>query len=150
MAVFGPQLSRFNPNFFYWVFIICDLVSLVLQGVGGALSAESLGDSDMGVNLALAGLILQVATLLVFCALYADYLWRLFKSPGFRARTNRENPSWLMSFSTRMKVFYVFEGLAIAMILLRCAFRVSELRKGYTSSNEMLRHEDKFIGLEGV
>ncbi|ROW12749.1 hypothetical protein VMCG_00660 [Cytospora schulzeri] len=150
VTVFGPQLSRFNPKLFYWVFIICDMVSLILQGAGGALSAASSGANKAGVDLALTGLILQVATLVIFCALYVDYLWRLFKSPAFRARANRASPSRIMSFSARMKVFYAFEGLAIVMILLRCAFRVHELSKGYTPSNKVLRHENLFIGLEGV
>lgn len=150
VTVFGPQLSRFNPKLFYWVFILCDMVSLVLQGAGGALSALSSGANKTGVDLALAGLVLQVATLAIFCALYADYLWRLFRSPAFRAKAAREDPSRMVSFSVRMSVFYAFEGLAVVLILLRCAVRVHELSKGYLPSNKMLRHEDMFIGLEGV
>ncbi|KUI54341.1 Sphingoid long-chain base transporter RSB1 [Cytospora mali] len=150
VTVFGPQLSRFNPKLFYWVFIICDIISLALQGAGGALSAISIGENEVGVDIALAGLILQVATLVIFCALYADYLWRFFKSPAFQARTNRPNPSRTVSFIARMKVFYAFEAVAVVLILVRCASRVHELRKGYTPSNKMLRHENLFIGLEGI
>lgn len=126
------------------------MVSLVLQGVGGALSAVSMGHDQTGVGLAITGLILQVVTLVIFCALYVDYLWRLFKSPEFKARIERANPSMLMSMKKRIKVFYAFEGLAVILILLRCAFRVYELSKGYTPSNKMLQHENMFIGLEGV
>ncbi|ROW17761.1 hypothetical protein VPNG_00723 [Cytospora leucostoma] len=150
IIVFGPQFSRFNAKLLYWAFILCDVISLVLQGVGGTLSAMSSGENKAGVQLALAGLASQVATLVIFCALYADYLWRMLRSPSFRARANRPNPSRTMSLTARIKIFYAFEALAIALILMRCAFRVHELRKGYTPWNKMLRHEDLFIGLEGV
>lgn len=141
MTAFGPQLSRFDPRLFYWVFVPCDVVSLVLQGAGGALSSTSLGRSNTGADLALAGLALQVATLVAFCALYADYLLRLFRCPP---------ASRLVPPRARVGVFYAFEGLAVVMVLLRCAFRVHEMSKGYTPGNRMLRREDMYIGLEGV
>lgn len=142
---FGPSFSRFNPALFYWIFIPCDLISLALQAAGGALSSVSSGKNDQGVHLALAGLALQVITLVIFCGLYGDYLWRYFKSEDFRARASTQG-----SFGLRLKVFYASEALAVIAILVRCAFRVHELKKGYNPSNEMLQREELFIGLEGV
>lgn len=145
---FGPSFSRFKPALFYWIFIPCDLISLGLQAAGGALSSLSSGQNDTGVHLALAGLALQVITLVIFCGLYGDYLWRYFKSEEFKARANTQG-SFGLSFGLRLKVFYAFEALAVIAILVRCAFRVHELKKGYNSSNEMLQREGLFIGLEG-
>lgn len=142
---FGPSLSRFNPVLFYWIFIPCDLVSLVLQAAGGALSSVSSGKNSVGVDLALAGLALQVITLVIFCGLYADYIWRYLKSDEFKARASTQK-----TFGLRLKIFFAYEALAVIMILMRCAFRVHELRKGYTPSNEMLKNQELFIGLEGV
>ena len=105
----------------------------------------SSGKDSKGVDLALAGLALQVITLVIFCALYGDYLWRYFKSEEFKARSNTQE-----SFGLRLRLFYASEALAIIMILVRCAFRVHELRKGYRVENEMLHREELFIGLEGV
>ncbi|KAK2605361.1 hypothetical protein N8I77_008200 [Diaporthe amygdali] len=145
ILAFGPSFSRFNPALFYWIFIPCDVVSLVLQAAGGALSSTSSGKNQAGINLALAGLALQVIFLVIFCGLYADYLWRYFQSEEFLARAHTQK-----SFARRLKLFYASEALAVAMILMRCAFRVHELKDGYTQSNQMLRHEELFIGLEGV
>lgn len=142
---FGPSFSRFNPSLFYWIFIPCDIVSLALQAGGGALSSISSGNDSKGVDLALAGLALQVITLVIFCALYGDYLWRYFKSEEFKARASTQE-----SFGLRLRLFYASEALAIVMILVRCAFRVHELKKGYKTDNEMLHREELFIGLEGV
>lgn len=105
----------------------------------------SSGKDSKGVDLALAGLALQVITLVIFCALYGDYLWRYFKSEEFKARASTQE-----SFGLRLRLFYASEALAIVMILVRCAFRVHELQKGYQPENEMLHREELFIGLEGV
>lgn len=142
---FGPSFSRFNPALFYWIFIPCDILSLALQAAGGALSSVSSGRNSKGIDLALAGLALQVITLVIFCALYGDYLWRYFKSEEFKARASTQK-----SFALRLRLFYVSEALAVIAILLRCAFRVHELRKGYLPTNEMLHREELFVGLEGV
>ncbi|SPQ24693.1 6e80bec3-ca3f-4ba2-afb5-8579566786a1 [Thermothielavioides terrestris] len=81
---FSPALSRFNPRLFYSLFIPCDLVSLALQAAGGGLSTSSSGSSQVGVDLALVGLGLQVFTMLLFCGLFADYLIRYARSRGRR------------------------------------------------------------------
>lgn len=142
ITVFAPDLSRCrNTSLFYWIFIPFDLLSLILQGAGGALSALSSGLSHRGVNIALAGLSLQVVTLLVFCALYIDFLWRYYHR---RSSTVTVPPKDARS----MKLFYGFEMLAVVAILARCAFRVHELSDGY--SGPLVGREDLFIGLEGV
>lgn len=142
---FGPSFSRFNPTLFYWIFIPCDIISLALQAGGGALSSVSSGTNSKGVDLALAGLALQVITLVIFCGLYGDYLWRYFKSEQFKDRAKTQE-----SFGVRLRLFYASEAVAVALILMRCAFRVHELRKGYRAENEMIHREELFIGLEGV
>lgn len=142
---FGPAFSRFNPALFYWIFIPCDIISLALQAAGGALSSVSSGKNSKGIDLALAGLALQVITLVIFCALYGDYLWRYFKSDEFKARAGTQR-----SFGLRLRLFYASEALAVVAILLRCAFRVHELKEGYQPENEALHREELFIGLEGV
>ena len=52
----SPVSSRFPPVLFYWVFIPCDVISLILQAAGGAMSASSNGENETGVDIALAGL----------------------------------------------------------------------------------------------
>jgi hypothetical protein len=127
-----------NPKFFYWVFIPADIISLILQAAGGAMSASSEGDSDAGVNIALAGLILQVITLTFFSICVLDYMWcsrqtwRNTKLPG------------------RFVNFCVFLALATVLILIRCVYRVYELSEGYSRESEALRDEAMFNGLEGV
>ncbi|KAJ2906779.1 putative parasitic phase-specific protein psp-1 protein [Zalerion maritima] len=138
VVYFDQSISRIHPKLYYWIFIVCDVVSLTLQGSGGALSSVSDGSSSIGVDLALAGLGFQVATLFFFCVLFCDYLFRYSRQTRAEGKT----------IGGRVKVFFSFLSLAIALILARCAFRVKELEDGY--EGELIHDETLFIALEGV
>ena len=100
------------------------------------MSTDSNGTNQVGVDLSLAGLSMQVILLFAFCVLFADYIIR------YRWSTDRR------PFSGKEKMF--FGGLAAAIVLIegRCCYRVHELSEGYDSDN--FRNEGLFYGLEGV
>ena len=124
---YSPTLARFPTKFFAWIFVPVDILSLVLQGTGGGLSASSSGSSQVGVKIAMAGLILQVIMLIVFSVLFADYIFQYLKS-------NKSN-----HLGARDKLFFGFLALAVLTTLARCIFRADELKKGY--SGESIKHE---------
>lgn len=132
----NPHVARFKPSLIFWIFISCDIIALVLQAVGGAMSSESKGKDQSGVDIALAGLVFQVVTLALFSVLVADYAW-------LARRTVAEN-----GVSTRFKIFAVALTVALVTILTRCCYRVYELSGGYKSSNQALRRQPVFNGLE--
>ncbi|KAH6656032.1 parasitic phase-specific protein PSP-1 [Truncatella angustata] len=134
-----PQISRFSPRLFYWIFIPCDIASLILQATGGALSCVGTSKDDIkqGEDISLAGLVFQVFTLVVFLGLFADYLAACARATSAAAR-GRITP--------RVKVFLAFLLMSVVLILVRCAYRIVELQGGYFS--ETFRDEGLFIGLE--
>ncbi|KAL7951747.1 RTA1 domain-containing protein [Trichoderma barbatum] len=133
----APELSRIKPELFYWIFIPLDIVCLILQAAGGAMSTVSSGSSQTGVDIAMAGLGLQVGGLFFFSVLFADYV----------ARYVRKRPS--APLGTRMRLFFGFLGSAILLIFTRCIYRCYELSKGYVHS-DLITDQGLFIGLEGV
>lgn len=133
---FAPDLSRFKPELFYWIFIPFDLVCLALQAAGGAMSTDSNGANRLGIDISMAGLALQVIVLTAFIIAFADYMIRYLRSG--RAAT----------FGWRLKAFFIGLVSSILLILARCAYRVAELKDGYEGS--LIRHEISFIVLEGV
>ncbi|KAM3465064.1 hypothetical protein NHJ6243_001863 [Beauveria neobassiana] len=135
---FAPQLSRFKPQLFYWVFIPFDVVCLILQAIGGALSTTERDGRRTGVDISMAGLILQVVVIVIFMAAFFDYMVRLARSGRARA----ELTAW------RSVAFFAGLVAACVFILTRCSFRVAELKDGYTG--ELFREEVLFIVLEGV
>ncbi|KFA63862.1 hypothetical protein S40285_04477 [Stachybotrys chlorohalonatus IBT 40285] len=132
-----PSISRFRPNLFYWIFIPVDIVSLVLQAAGGALSCLATTESAVqeGVNISLAGLVFQVFTLLCFSLLFVDYLLRCKRTPS----------AWQF-VDKRMMFFLTLLSMAIFFVLLRCVYRIVELHDGYFS--HWFRDEPLFIALE--
>ena len=136
----GPQYGRFSPKLYYWIFIPCDIFSLCLQAVGGALSSTSSGSSNVAVDVSKAGLSFQVFTLVVFIALTVDYAIRYI-----RARRIEERKA---SLPVSFKVFVAFLSLAVILILIRCAYRIDELSDGY--HGPLIHNQGLFIGLEGV
>lgn len=128
--------ARFRPSRYYQIFIPCDIISLALQGAGGGLSTQSGGEK--GVSISLAGLAFQVFTLLIFIGLVAQYSW------DFRRRGSPQGPRPDRNF----KMFAAFLAFAVAVIFIRCAYRIYELNDGYTGP--AIRDEGLFIGLESV
>ncbi|KAJ0311170.1 hypothetical protein COL516b_001874 [Colletotrichum fioriniae] len=130
------SISRFNPRLCYFVFIPCDIVSLILQATGGALSsiASDKAAVQRGVNVSLAGLIFQVVCLVAFCALFADYLIICMRTNARQRMTKN------------MKIFLAFLFISTILILVRCSYRIEELKEGYFSP--MFRDQPLFIGLE--
>lgn len=134
------SLSRVNPKFFVWFFIPCDIISLVFQAAGGALSSTGNGGSNLGVNMSLFGLSFQVFTLVIFIGFSADYLIRYYRrNNGFS--THLANPR-------NFKIFLFFLWAAIIFILIRCVYRIDELSEGYDGA--LFHNEPVFYGLESV
>lgn len=133
----STKAARFPPVWFYWIFIPFDILSLILQAIGGAMSATANDGSPTGVNIALAGLSIQVATLFFFVAFGLDY--------AIRSRRY-----WRHALSTKFKIFLFFLSAATIMIWIRCCYRVYELSEGYSRTSTALRDQGTFIGLESV
>lgn len=101
------------------------------------MSTVSQGSSQTGVDIALAGLSLQVIFLVAFSALFADYMIRYARSKS-TAALNR-----------RVRTYLSCLAAAILLILGRSTYRCYELSKGYQHSTT-ITNEGLFIGLEGV
>ena len=113
-------------------------MSLVLQAAGGALSSTQAGTGKKsGVQISMAGLILQVITLVIFVALFADYVLR------YKKKSAASNP-----LQSRIKLFLGFLFLSIIFVLVRCLYRVDELRDGY--DGPLIRNEPLFMVLEAA
>lgn len=113
----------------------------MLQAAGGALSTTSEGSSQVGINVSMSGLILQVVVLCVFLAFLIDYMVRYVRLQRARGAA--------VIMARRQKLFFAGLSTAFALILARCAFRVDELSEGYTDSSK-ITHELMFVFMEGL
>ncbi|KAL8956798.1 MAG: hypothetical protein Q9193_005773 [Seirophora villosa] len=124
----GRIMLHYNPFSFtgfliqityYWIFIPCDILSLLLQSVGGALSSTSEGGSNAAVNVSIAGLSFQVFTLLVFISLCLEYAWRWQRA---RKASGVKEP-----LSRPFKIFVTFLSAGTLLIFIRCIYRIDEM-----------------------
>lgn len=135
----GPQYSYIRPSFYYLIFLPCDIISLVLQALGGALSSTSSGSNQNGVSIALAGLSFQVVTLFAFGVACIAF--------GIRYHKDKANPNRPVK-PPGFRIWAGFLSLAIVCIFIRCAYRIHELQEGY--SGKAITDEGLFIALEGA
>lgn len=144
---FGEQWSRLKPNWYTYIFIACDITSLVLQSAGGALAATADDDNqaalDAGTDIMIGGIIFQVVVLAVFALLVLEYAIRTYR------RRNELSPAALSLWaSTKFRLFCGALITAYVGILIRCIYRIPELLGGW--ANELMRNEVDFIILEGI
>ncbi|KAI7118383.1 hypothetical protein KC352_g33568, partial [Hortaea werneckii] len=143
---FGSGWSRMRPSWYTYIFISCDVFSIVLQAVGGACAAAAETDAllNAGDNIMITGLATQVFTLVVFGLLAADYGVAVYR------HRHELNPATVeLRQSLRFKLFIVALWVAFLGILIRCTYRVAELAGGWVD-NPILRNQGLFIGLDSV
>jgi hypothetical protein len=96
IAIYGSGFSWLKPRTITILFILCDFVSLVLQAAGGAIASTSDDEAggDAGVNIMIAGLASQVASMFIFVCLCAQFAWNVRKDPH---GVNQENKALIES-----------------------------------------------------
>ncbi|OMP88993.1 Sphingoid long-chain base transporter RSB1 [Diplodia seriata] len=145
----SPSLSRFPARYYTYIFITCDLISLVLQAAGGGTAATSDGNMsqlDIGDHMMMAGLVFQVFTLVIFGAMSLDFAfrsWRAQNTPSVLKEGTRE-----LRASSKFKVFVIGLGVAFAAILARCIYRIIEMAGGW--KNPVMQDEVAFIVLDST
>lgn len=78
IVIYGEGNSRFKPRTYSIIFMTSDFVALILQGAGGALAATAKDDltkAQKGINIMIAGLVWQVASLTLFALAAGDIAW---------------------------------------------------------------------------
>ncbi|KAJ4292004.1 hypothetical protein N0V90_009903 [Kalmusia sp. IMI 367209] len=144
---FGQEWSRLRPAWYTYIFIACDITSLVLQSAGGALAATADdGDQktlDAGTDIMIVGIIFQVVVLIIFAGFVLEYSLRTY-----RRRDQLSESSLQLWASTKFRLFCGAVIVAYFGILIRCIYRIPELFGGW--ANDLMRNEVDFIVLEGI
>ncbi|KAK7054224.1 RTA1-domain-containing protein [Favolaschia claudopus] len=139
----GDKHLMVNPRRITVVFVSSDIATFLIQAVGGAVSvsANNLKLNKVGSNIFLAGLVVQLASLLTFTSIFLVFLHRVHA---------HEPEAWAMHASK--KWYQDWRALAGAMafsmfgILIRSVYRVAELSQGYVGY--LATTEGFFYGLD--
>ena len=146
VIVYGEHLSRFKPRTYTLMFCTCDVISLVLQALGGGIASTAHKSSQLtlGKNIMLAGLIFQVFSLVLFGVAAGEFAMRVLKATGSR------NPRYIDLVSSRhFKSFLIGLVVASVTIFIRSVYRCAELSGGFKGSL-FVSDEGVFMFLEGA
>jgi hypothetical protein len=153
----GAQYSPLKARLYPWVFIGCDIGSIVLQAVGGGIAASGGKTNvkllDAGNNMIITGIAFQVATMFACGVLVAVYIWRYKKNAPVKGAVN-EKSTYQLSRERgevsmgKVKIFASAVALAYVTVLIRCIYRLPEMAGGW--GNPLMRQEQEFLILDGM
>ncbi|EWC44991.1 hypothetical protein DRE_01050 [Drechslerella stenobrocha 248] len=147
VIAYGAGISRVQPKVYTYVFILCDIGSLVIQLPGGVLSSMSASkgrEPTTGAHIGLAGVCFQVFALSIWVLLAMEFAVRCWMAgrSAWEAKYERMRDGW------RFIAFLAGLGLAVTTLYARSVYRIVELREGYTG--RFARDEIAFFVLEGL
>jgi hypothetical protein len=157
----GPEHSRLKPKLYPWIFVSCDIGSIVMQAVGGGIAASGGSGNktnqsilNAGDNLIVAGIAFQVATMSICGLLTLNFYLRVRRAKKSLPANNDDNGDALQRYGTNSKQdrrFRIYCSSVIAAyvaILIRCIYRIPEMAGGW--GNPRMREEDTFLVLDGL
>lgn len=153
VLIYGEENSRVKAAWYTRIFIPCDVVSLVLQAVGGGMAASADNDLEllnMGTNIMIAGLAFQVFTMLMFSLCSLDFGLRVLRRRSRMGSDAFDQSEPVRSIRATSYFKAILAALAVSTltILWRSAYRVAELSEGW--DGPLLANEGLFIAFEGV
>jgi len=109
ITAIGSKLSILKPKWYTIIFVGCDLVALILQSAGGAISAtaDDKKGSDLGVNIMIAGLVSQCGSMVLFFGVWGHFVFRTQKAK--RAGTLRRVQPPLYEYLRSTQRFKLFQ-----------------------------------------
>uniref|UniRef100_A0A060TAK6 Sphingoid long-chain base transporter RSB1 n=1 Tax=Blastobotrys adeninivorans TaxID=409370 RepID=A0A060TAK6_BLAAD len=150
VTIYGEQFSVLKPMHYSALFITCDLISIVLQAIGGgmaAVAAQNGTDASSGTHIMLAGIVFQVASMLTFMILFALFLFRVWNG-------HRQGKSEFKAQFAHLQQRPVFKLFVICLwwcticVFIRCVYRVAELSEGW--NGYLIVTERYFLVLDGL
>ncbi|KAJ5105918.1 RTA-like protein [Penicillium alfredii] len=140
IQILGRESSILKPSLYLWIFCTCDVISLVVQAIGGGMaSGESNkvnGNTKPGTDVMVAGIVFQLFSITIFVLCAADFIRRSMRH------------QLLQRLSGSVVPLFAAMLLSIVCIYIRSIYRTIELSQGWTGY--LITHESYFIGLDGA
>ena len=131
---YGRRYSLISARMYLAIFVSFDIISIVIQAVGGA-SASKAGSQDPpgntkpGTDIMMAGIIIQLISMTVFGLLWLIFIWRARAVPISR-------------------ILLVVTTFSAFCIIVRNFYRAVELSQGW--KGYLITHEVYFAVLDGA
>ncbi|OJK00352.1 hypothetical protein ASPACDRAFT_52076 [Aspergillus aculeatus ATCC 16872] len=144
VSTFGRHSSLMPPKLYVWIFCICDVIALGVQGAGGGMasseSSNSSSSQTTGTHIMVGGIIFQLVSITLFVGLATDFVLRLSKQ--------QHKPHAIIRSNTPLLFLGGATVFSLLLIYIRSVYRTIELLHGWTSAT--MRNEKLLIGLDGA
>ncbi|GAA5924194.1 RTA1 domain-containing protein [Sporobolomyces koalae] len=120
IALVAPTKTFVSAKWFKIIFVVADIVSLVIQAIGGGSAGSAGDDRDKlrtGSRIMLAGIAFQLAVMVLF--VFYGFYWSV--------RARRE----IRQAGSRMQLMLGAIAFASACVIARGIFRTCELNEGF-------------------
>ncbi|KIM55354.1 hypothetical protein SCLCIDRAFT_304481 [Scleroderma citrinum Foug A] len=137
--VLGSQYSRLSPKLFAILFVTFDCICLAVQGAGGAIAANAVGQLQYpatGGYIMLGGIVAQMVFILFFIGCGIEFFLRVhFRAPA-RILVVPTTPKFGKLSMRDMNVKYMIASLcsATVCVLIRAVYRTCELAQGWNGN----------------
>ncbi|KAL2836306.1 RTA1 like protein-domain-containing protein [Aspergillus pseudoustus] len=140
IQILGRESSALSPKLYLWIFVVCDVISLVVQAVGGAMAStesdKENGNTDPGTNVMVAGILFQMVSITIFVLCATDFVRRSLRRRLLQPMTGTIIPLLgAMIFS-------------VICIYIRSIYRTIELLQGW--DGYLITTERFFCALDGA
>ncbi|KAJ7226233.1 RTA1-like protein [Mycena rebaudengoi] len=146
----GPVYSRLSPKLYTILFLWCDIVSLVVQAVGGGMAATAVNenrDPTRGGNIILGGIVFQMVTITVYVLCATEFLLRYLRNRPI-GHGSEQAPSTTVPLGRKMKLLVYALAFNTACLFIRAVYRVIELSDGW--SGRIITTQVYFNVLDGT
>ncbi|KAJ7036730.1 RTA1 like protein [Mycena alexandri] len=144
----GPIYSRLSPKLYTILFLCCDIVSLVVQAIGGGMAAGAVNrrlNPAKGGNVMLGGIVFQMVTITVYVFCAGEFLVRYLKN---RPIGSASAPATTPPLGRKMKILISALVFNTTCLFIRAVYRVIELSDGW--SGRIIHTQVYFNVLDGT
>ncbi|KAE8442669.1 hypothetical protein EG329_002967 [Mollisiaceae sp. DMI_Dod_QoI] len=140
IRTFGPQVSPISANMYLYIFCSADIISLVIQAVGGASASVAYqktppGNTDNGTHIMVAGILFQLAAIIVFMVLFTVVIMRALRSNDSALRQKK------------VQAIIAATAFSVVCVVIRSIYRTIELLQGW--QGYLITTQRFFLVLDG-
>ncbi|KAF5322038.1 hypothetical protein D9619_002221 [Psilocybe cf. subviscida] len=138
--ILGPSYSRIRPHLYHSFFLGCDILSLLLQVLGGSIatSGDSQEESSVGDWIMFVGIVIQFVSLTVYLILATEFFLRYYNDRPIKqqgdSEKSPESPS--TGRGTLTPRLFALSGALIfgsLCLFIRCVYRAIEIGARFES-----------------
>ncbi|KAJ3543830.1 hypothetical protein NM688_g5815 [Phlebia brevispora] len=133
----GSQYSWLSARYYSRVFLTFDLISLIIQAAGGGIAASSntVSTENLGGNIMLAGIVLQMVALGLFMILGLQFFISYFNNRPVREKYSANRSTLTLTngraWNGKLKALSGALAFASGVLMIRAVYRTIELADGW-------------------